>query len=866
MRPYFFWLLLLLLLPPILTQAGILRGRVTDENGQGLPFASIYIAETTSGTATNDQGYFQLQLDAGTYTLEFKYVGYRARTEKVTIDDGSQELNVQLLPEVLNLKEVVVHASDEDPAYAIMRNAIRLRKYHQNEVNAWSAQVYMKSVARMDKVPSKVLGIRVVDVDTGIVYLSESVSVLSFKKPNKIHEKMISSKVSGQKKGFSFNQASEMNISFYDNLLKVQGLSERGFVSPLANNALFFYRYEYLGTFQENGRTINKIKVIPKRKNDPVFSGNIYIVDGSWRIHSTDLRLTKNAGIEFVDWIRVRQVYAPVAAEVWMPVSQRFSFEGAGLGFKGGGYAMGVYSKYKVQPAYSKPPVLQEVTPESEKEAIAQAKSPRKVKVRLVKPQEAKAEEQRPVVDEKLFTKKEVLAIEKEANKRDSAYWAAIRPVPLTQEEVKDYTKKDNIEVIKNSKAYQDSVDHIRNKPTIGNFLFGGYTFNNTYKRIRYNFDPIVGLTGGASILQYNTVEGVSADVRMRYVQRFEDRRSYAIEPTVRYGFSNEKLNAKLMLSYSYNPFKSSTISVEGGRYVYQINNLEPISPFVNSIYTLALERNYTKLYQRDFKQVLYRTELLNGLTFNGIINYAHRMPLQNTTDFTFRKSDGEDESRFTPNVPGNAELRDASFIPHQALTLTAALSFKPGMRYISHPNDKINLGSKYPRFTFTYRGSIKALGSDVQYNLANLTISDDVSFGLFGASQYSLTTGTFWGKEDMRLMDYKHFNGNRTIFAGVYNGFQLLDYYRYSTNNKYLEAHFEHHFNGFLFNKVPLFRKLKWQEVVSLNYLNTRESRNYLELGIGIEHIFKVVRVDFVTSFQEGNKARTGFMIGVGF
>ena len=104
--------------------AGILRGRVTDENNKGLPFASIYIKETASGTASNDQGNFQLQLPAGTYTLEFKYVGYKARIETVTIGEGVQELNVQLLPEVLNLKEVVVKASDEDPANAIMRNVL----------------------------------------------------------------------------------------------------------------------------------------------------------------------------------------------------------------------------------------------------------------------------------------------------------------------------------------------------------------------------------------------------------------------------------------------------------------------------------------------------------------------------------------------------------------------------------------------------------------------------------------------------------------------------------------------------------------------------------------------------------------------
>ncbi|WP_018479975.1 DUF5686 and carboxypeptidase regulatory-like domain-containing protein [Pontibacter roseus] len=863
MRPAFLFFLLYLL--PAITLAGTLRGRITDEKNQGLPFASIYIKETASGTASNDQGDFQLQLPPGTYTLEFKYVGYKARTETVTIGDAPQELNVQLVPEVLNLKEVVVRAADEDPAYGIMRNAIRLRKYHRDEVNAWSARVYMKGVARMDKVPGKVLGVRVVDVDTGIVYLSESVSELHFKKPNKVHERVISSKVSGKKQGFSFNQASEMNISFYENLLRVEGLSERGFVSPLANNALFFYRYEYLGTFQENGRTINKIKVIPRRKNDPVFRGNIYIVDGSWRIHSTDLTLTKNAGIEFVDFIRVRQVYAPVHGEVWMPVSQRFTFEAAGFGFKGGGYATGVYSKYKVQPAYSKPPVLQEQPEPTETQdaIVAETKLARRQRPRLIKPEQVEPQEQQPIQDDKIFSR-EVLVVEREANTRDSAYWDDIRPVPLTQEEVLDYQVKDSLEVIRESRVYKDSVDRIRNKPSFGSFFLRGYTYSNTYLKKYYNLDPLLSFTGGPSILQYNTVEGAVANVGVEYRREFEDRRRYEIQPTVRYGFSNEKLNAKLRLSYTYNPIRRSNVTVEGGRFVDQINSTDPISPFANTVYTLLLHKNYLKLYQRDYGRINFRSEVLNGVTLLTSLDYAHRMPLQNSTDYTFRE--GSPGKAFTSNVPENAELADASFEEHQALTAAFTVSFRPGMEYISRPDRKINIGSSWPTFSLGYRGGIKALGGDVKYHTMAVRISDDLSLGLLGSSEYSFTGGTFWGKEDMRLMDYRHFNGNRTVFAGVYTGFQLLDYYRYSTNNRYLEGHYEHHFNGFLFNKIPLFRRLKWQEVVSLHYLNTRESDNYFELGLGVEHIFKVLRVDFVTSFQQGQKAHTGLRVGLGF
>ena len=63
-----------------------------------------------------------------------------------------------------------------------------------------------------------------------------------------------------------------------------------------------------------------------------------------------------------------------------------------------------------------------------------------------------------------------------------------------------------------------------------------------------------------------------------------------------------------------------------------------------------------------------------------------------------------------------------------------------------------------------------------------------------------------------------------------------------------------------------PLLRRLKWQEVASLNYLTTPAAGHYLELGAGIEHVFKVMRVDFYTSLQSGRRAGTGIRVGIGF
>ena len=106
-----------------------------------------------------------------------------------------------------------------------------------------------------------------------------------------------------------------------------------------------------------------------------------------------------------------------------------------------------------------------------------------------------------------------------------------------------------------------------------------------------------------------------------------------------------------------------------------------------------------------------------------------------------------------------------------------------------------------------------------------------------------------------MFFMDFHHFAGNRMSYSRAegLRQFQLLDYYYFSTTKNYFEGHFEHHFNGFVWNKLPLLRKLRWQTVASLHYLTTPAAGNYWELGVGIEHILKFMRIDYFRSVQNG-------------
>ncbi|RZK30567.1 MAG: carboxypeptidase-like regulatory domain-containing protein, partial [Hymenobacter sp.] len=457
--------LLCFLLTVSAAQAGIIKGRVSGTNNEALAFANVAVRGTATSTGSNDQGQYQLRVPAGQYQLVFQYVGYRPRTETVRVPAGDSTLvlNVALVPESYNLTEVTVRGSDRDPAYAIIQQAQQWRAYHQREVATFQSRLYIKSLIRLSETPSKVFGLFKMgpDIKPGILYLSESLSDIRFTQPNTIKERMISSRVSGDSRGISFNRATG-GLNFYDNVLK-PSFSQRGFVSPVANNSFLFYQYELVGTTQQGGELVHKIKIIPRRRTDPVFSGFIYIVDGSWRIHSVDVRLTKDAQLDYVDDLHIEQLFAPAPGvpHVWAIQSQKLSVNFSAFGFKGSGYATAVFSNYNhVVATYPAPPEVKKaagaapatatqltappvIAPVTTKELTRQIRRQKPDLTGLNKQVRRQVKQARrdSIRNDPFAQMKtgEVMLAEKGVNERDSSYWSQIRPVPLTEEEKQDY-------------------------------------------------------------------------------------------------------------------------------------------------------------------------------------------------------------------------------------------------------------------------------------------------------------------------------------------------------------------------------------------------------------------------------------------
>ncbi len=781
-----------------------------------MAFASIYIQGTTIGTASNPEGYYELDLPEGEYRLVYQYVGYKRHYQELTVKSAPIRVDVALDKEEIALDEIVISADAEDPAYRIIRNAIRMREYYLRQVDDYKCQAYTKGIFRLTEAPDKMFGDSLNtknDSILGIIYLSESESIISFEQPDKFKEEMISTKVSGDDRGFGINFITFFLVNYYNNKINVPiDISQRGFISPIAYNALFYYHYRLEGSFFEDNRLVHKIRVIPKRKIDPVFSGYIYIMEDSWRIHSLDLVLGKDVNIDFIDSIHVAQSMVPLNDTLWMMLTQRlqfyFSVNFFGKRFAGNGIFHSQFTEYSFDNNFKR-----------------------------------------------RYFGNELIRANENANEKDSLYWEQNRPIPLTDEERRNYYKEDSLQKIRSSKEYLDSLDRRTNKFDWMSLL-GSYSYYRRYDSTRYT------VSSPLTTVNFNTVQGLNLRLGTGFSKYFRNRTSLQLNQEVSYGFSNYRWGYNLLANYFYNRSKFSSVTVTGGLRPFQYNELDPISPFVNTLYTLLDGKNHMKIYQKAWINAHHSMELLNGLYWRVGMEYARRSALVNTTDYTWVKGETR---RFTSNDPTDPLNEAPAFSENEALKISLTFTYIIRQQYISVPEKSV-LGSNYPSIGISYiKGINGVLGSDVNFDFLRLSIEGNLKLGLFGRLQYRALYGTFLNNRGMEFMDYHHFNGYRTIFGKFrLNAFQLPDYYTYSTNRSYVEAFAEHHFNGFIFNKLPLIRKSGVRAVAGIRYFTPAFETNYFEINAGIENIFNIFRIDFVSGYESGKNVRSAIVVGM--
>jgi Family of unknown function (DUF5686)/CarboxypepD_reg-like domain len=182
---------------------------------------------------------------------------------------------------------------------------------------------------------------------------------------------------------------------------------------------------------------------------------------------------------------------------------------------------------------------------------------------------------------------------------------------------------------------------------------------------------------------------------------------------------------------------------------------------------------------------------------------------------------------------------------------------------------------NKYPVIQLKYAVGSKSIYNDYNYMRLQLNISRRFYVSILGYTDVSFEAGKIFGKVPYPLLFVHRANQSYSYQKDSYNLMNFLEF----VSDQYVSLNVDHCFNGFIFNKVPLLKKLKLREVVTckilyggLSRLNnpdfqndlfkfpvnndgvpltyTLESKPYVEASVGVSNIMKIFRVDLIKRF----------------
>jgi hypothetical protein len=830
--------------------AGGIRGKITTKNGEALPYAGIAVKGSSNGTMANEEGDYEFALQAGTYEILFQYLGFKSFIKTVTVADAFIELNVTLEEQALNLNEATIGKTKEDPAYSIMRRAIAKARFHQLQVRGYTAKVYSRSTALPTKIPYLLeKRLKKEGIQEGKAFINESVAEIKYRRPNSYSQRILSTR----------NSLDNSIPSPNDYILASLYSPEiAGTISPLSPKAFSYYKFEYEGHFEEQGQIVNKIKVIPRAYGEGVFKGSLFILEDRWAIHSYDLQTT-TSGLN----ISAKQLFNPIQ-NVWIPVNQQFRLDGSYLGFAGEfKYLVSVtYQNLDVDPGLKEDIIINDHKNAPEKEVVSSKKNLdnlikeqkefstknfRKLTKQYEKQQ--KKEKKAAISDERLV-RSDSIVIDSMANKRDTTYWQALRPIPLTKSEVSSYQMQDSIKIAKDSAGIKKRPDSLYFKPM---HLATGNTYALGNRNTFYFKSPIWAIS-------YNTVEGNSVNLITEWTKRWGKSSYFNVRPLVRYSFGRKRVYGNVETNIGNNQWN---LFLTGGEMAAQINNENPIPPLPNSMAARFFDRNYMKLYQKQFGKFEFSLKNIADIfTLNAGVEFEHRKELFNQE--SARPIFFWNKYSYTSNRPVNKELSNTGFPQHNATILDLTATIRPWRRYLIRNGEKRYLRSRGPSFVVNYKSGL-AFAGDVDYSLLQGTIRQNLKLGPRGNLEYFVNGGGFLSKKQMYFPDFRHFMGNEFFFQYAYppDQFRMLPYYTYSTASRFFQAHATFSTQRFMITRIEALRTTGISETLQLHYLSVPTIRNYSEVVYGIDDILRVLRLEAVAQFHGTHFQGMGWRFG---
>ena len=320
-------IMLLLLLSLNLSAQIVIEGYITDaDTGDPLPAANLQIEGTLSGSITNNDGKFVLELKSLPASVLITYIGYESKRINISKVTKGQ-LNIQLKPVILEMDAIEVSA--EDPAMNIMRKVIKKKQEWRKKLKTYKADAYSRMV---------------LENDSGIVLIAESISKAFWDSEKGPREVIISKRQTNNLKiGQNFAAASYIP-NFYDDDIAINGFKIIGITNP---DALNYYQYKLVGRRMLDKKVVYDIEVIPTSILQPTFKGRIAVLDEDYVLLNVDLK--PNESILFPppikEWnLYYKQQFSNFGKEFWLPVDVRINGDLL-IGFTGLQFPRIIYSQ-----------------------------------------------------------------------------------------------------------------------------------------------------------------------------------------------------------------------------------------------------------------------------------------------------------------------------------------------------------------------------------------------------------------------------------------------------------------------------------------------------------------------------------------
>lgn len=410
-------------------------------------------------------------------------------------------------------------------------------------------------------------------------------------------------------------------------------------------------------------------------------------------------------------------------------------------------------------------------------------------------------------------------------NSKSEDYWEEVRHEDITENQQAIY---DMVDSLKTNPRFMTYVD-------IVNFIFQGYKVEGPVE-----FGPVF------TFLSYNAVEGVRPKFGLRTSNAFST--DLMLEGYLAYGTRDKRF--KYMLGGQYFLSKKPRQSVgayysEDLELIGQTPNYFPRDHFIQ----FFTSRNpQDRLVLNKEARIYTKREWFTG--FSTLLEFRRRdLAARGAWNFERIQQSGDD-----------FEIVDVNSIITSEVSLGVRFAFREN--FVTGEFERVSLGSRWPiinvRADFGMKG---VLGSQYRYQKLTANVFDKIPLGPFGTLEYTFEGGRTWEVLPYPLQ-FVH-AGNESIFQNN-QAFNTMDYFEF-VSDKYASLRLEHHFEGLFFNKIPLFQKLKWRELIGINAIygnfdkaNLKEmllpartygfdNRPFAEAYVGIENIFKLIRIDAI-------------------